>query len=189
MGVLLRDVRPEDKEQMRTWRNKPAVSQYMYTDHHIAPEEHERWFKSILTDPARRYWIIVSDDRDVGTLNLMNIDLTNKHCYFGWYIGEESERGKGVGIATEFLLLCHVFEELKLNKLYAEVLVSNVPVVTLYKSMGFKEEGLLRQHIFKGGKPEDVVTMGILQEEWATIKPQIEERLREAQSRRARASS
>jgi len=189
MAVHLRDVRPEDKERMRTWRNKPAVSQYMYTDHYVTPEEHERWFGGIGTDPTRHYWIIVSDERDVGVLNLMNIDRTNQRCYFGWYIGEESERGKGVGIATEYLLLCHVLEELKLNKLCAEVLVSNVPVVTLHKSMGFKEEGLLRQHVFKGGKPADVVTMGILREEWLAIKPQVEERLREAQSRRARPSS
>ena len=43
-NVELRPLNSGDKDRMLAWRNSPEVSAYMYTDHLIAPEEHERWF-------------------------------------------------------------------------------------------------------------------------------------------------
>jgi RimJ/RimL family protein N-acetyltransferase len=59
--ITLRDVRPEDADKLRTWRNLPQISKYMYKDHYITAEEHEAWFCSALTDSTRWYWIISCD--------------------------------------------------------------------------------------------------------------------------------
>lgn len=56
--MKLRDVCREDAEMLRTWRNLPEISRYMYTDHFITAKEHEAWFRRALSAPARRYWII-----------------------------------------------------------------------------------------------------------------------------------
>ena len=59
--VELRPIRPDDKARLLAWRNSPDVAAYMYTDHQISADEHERWFAGIEGDARRLYWIIALD--------------------------------------------------------------------------------------------------------------------------------
>jgi UDP-4-amino-4,6-dideoxy-N-acetyl-beta-L-altrosamine N-acetyltransferase len=174
----LRDIQASDKDMLRRWRNLPEVANYMFTDHEISAEEHERWFHSIFGDPTSRYWIITSDDEDVGVANICGIDPQNRRCFWGFYLSSPNVRGKGVGAYVEYFVLRYVFEELGLNRLCGEVLATNDKVVQMHKGFGFKQEGYYRQHVLKGGKPLDVVAIAMLREEWQAQKPEIEERLR-----------
>jgi UDP-4-amino-4,6-dideoxy-N-acetyl-beta-L-altrosamine N-acetyltransferase len=176
--ILLRDVAPHDQEQIREWRNNPEIRKYMYTDHEIGLEEHRAWFARILHDPSCKYWIIVYDGKDVGVANLYNIDIRNRRCYWGFYIGSK-ERLRGVGSFAEFLVLRFVFDELKLQKLCGEVLATNQAVINMHKKFGFSEEGLFRKHVFKGNSFADVVCIGLLREEWEAKKAEIEVKLKE----------
>lgn len=176
--ISLRDVQPEDKDMIRNWRNLPEVRKYMYTDHEISPEEHERWFQGIAGDPTRKYWIIVLDDEDVGLVNLYDIDPRNKRCYWAFYVASPSTRGRGVGSFVEYSTLHYVFDELRFNKLCCEVLTSNQPVIDMHRSFGFVQEGFYRRHICKGGRFVDVVALAMLTEEWAANRQGIEVRLR-----------
>ena len=175
----LRDVHPEDREKILEWRNLPKVADYMYTDHAISPEEHAAWFSRVLKDPTYKYWVIVCDGEDVGLANLCAIDRINQRCYWGFYIAGTNVRGKGVGSHVEYMILNYVFEELKLEKLCGEVLSFNQDVVDMHSSFGFVQEGLLRKHVLKQGVLNDVVCIGILKDEWAARRPQVEQRLRE----------
>lgn len=175
----LRDVRPEDKQMLLEWRNLPEVAKYMYTDHIITQEEHDRWFETAMKDPSRRYWIIVCDGKDVGLVNIYGIDHQNRRCTWAFYIASPDVRGKGVGSFVEYSILRYVFDELKLNKLCCEVLAFNEAVVNMHKGFGFKQEGLYREHIIKGGQPHDVVALAMLHSEWKELKPDIENRLRQ----------
>jgi UDP-4-amino-4,6-dideoxy-N-acetyl-beta-L-altrosamine N-acetyltransferase len=176
--ISFRDLRPDDKEMIRAWRNMPEVGKYMYSDHVITPEEHDRWFQRIESDPSCRYWIIVCDSEDVGLVNLYAIDQRNRRCYWAFYIISPNVRGKGVGSLAEYFIFNYVFEELKLNKLCCEVLAFNQPVVDMHKSFGFVQEGLFRKHVFKQEQPHDVVCLGLLREEWDASKARLEEKLR-----------
>ena len=176
--VRLRDLRPEDKEKIRDWRNQPSVAQYQYTDHTITAEEHEKWFARAVSDPTARYWIITWNGEDVGLANLYDINRRSQRGYWAFYLAQDGFRGKGIGSAVEYLVLLHVFEELRLNKLCCEVLASNPAVVQMHKSFGFREEGRFRQHVVKGGKPADVHCLGMLRGEWLECRPLIEEQIR-----------
>jgi UDP-4-amino-4,6-dideoxy-N-acetyl-beta-L-altrosamine N-acetyltransferase len=176
--IGLRDLWPEDKAMLLRWRNLPEVSRYMYTDHVITVEEHDRWFQGIPSDPTRRYWIITLKDEPVGLVNLYQIDSQNKRCYWAFYVAGENARGKGVGSFVEYTVLRTVFSELQLNKLCCEVLAVNTAVINMHRYFGFSEEGRLRQHIIKDGKLYEVVSMAILRKEWELHRPVVEERLR-----------
>ena len=65
----------------------------------------------------------------------------------------------------------HVFSELGFNKLWCEVLIENEPVWRLHESFGFRREALYRAHVWKAGRPLDVVGMGLLAEDWAQVRP------------------
>jgi len=175
--IELRDVRETDREQLMAWRNLPEVSAYMYTDHQISVEEHNAWFDRAMKDPTRRYWIIVCDAEDVGLANVIDIDEKNSRCYWAFYISSPNVRGKGVGSFVEYSVLKYVFEDLKLNKLCCEVLGFNETVVNMHQRFGFKQEGILREHVVKSDGKHDVVCLGLLRDEWDEVKPGIEARL------------
>ena len=172
--IELRDLRPQDSEQLRQWRNSPEVAAYMYTDHEISPEEHAAWFAGIEGDPTRKYWIIVYKGEDVGLVNLAGIDMKNRRSYWAFYVASPTARGLGVGSFVEWAILGYAFDNLKLNKLCAEVLSTTPTVVALHKRFGFVEEGRLRQHIIKNGQFVDVVTLGLLASEWEQVKPSLQ---------------
>jgi UDP-4-amino-4,6-dideoxy-N-acetyl-beta-L-altrosamine N-acetyltransferase len=176
--ISLRDILPEDREAIRQWRNDPEVRRYMYTDHEIGVQEHCAWFARIVHDPTCRYWVISCDGESVGLLYLHDIDIRNKHCYWGFYTSGPSVRGKGVGSFAEFFVLRHVFEELQFHKLCGEVLASNQAVINMHKKFGFVQDGVLRRHILKDGVFEDVVCISILREEWDAKKAELELKLR-----------
>ncbi len=177
--IHLRDIRPEDEDRLREWRNRPEVAKYMYTDHHISGEEHGRWFKRTMADPTSRYWIIVCNDKDVGVVNIFNLDRRHQRCYWAFYIAEQELRGKGVGSFVEYSVLKYVFDQLQLRKLCCEVLAFNEPVIEMHRKFGFQLEGRLRAHVMKGGQPSDVYCLSILREEWQAEKSRIEEQLRQ----------
>jgi UDP-4-amino-4,6-dideoxy-N-acetyl-beta-L-altrosamine N-acetyltransferase len=169
----LRDFRAEDQEMIRGWRNHPETAKYMYTDHEITPEEHEKWFEKVQRDASCRYWIIQNDGLDIGVLGIVQIDQHNQHCYWAFYLDPDVRR-KGAGSFAEISVLRYVFDELNLEKLCGEVLAFNEAVLAMHKRFGFIQEGVLRRHIFKQGQWHDVVTIGILREEWQAIRPEIE---------------
>ena len=178
MSLRLRLLTPEDSDRVLAWRNSPQVSAYMYSDHRIAQDEHDRWLAGALGLPDRRYWIIETDGAPVGLANLARIDAAARRCEWAYYLGEASTRGQGLGARIEYIVLRHVFETRGLNKLWCEVLLENEGVWKLHESFGFRREALLRQHIWKNGAPRDVVGLGLLADDWAAVREASRERLR-----------
>ncbi len=175
--VTLRPVRDDDRERLLSWRNLPEVRRFMFRDGEISPEEHQRWFAGLLGDPTREYWIIEVDGHPLGAANLYDIDFENGRTYWGLYLADEAVRGQGIGSITEYLVLRHAFEELKLNKLVAEVVAFNEPALRMYESFGYHRDGVLRQHIKRGGVHHDVMVFSLLRAEWEESREDILERL------------
>ena len=170
-------LRSEDLELVREWRNSPEVSQYMYTENFISKEQQEKWFEKIQQDESSKYWMIKYEDKNLGVANIVDIDRRNSKCNWGFYLGNSSIRGKGIGAKVEFNVLNYVFEELKLNKLVGEVFSFNEKVVKMHEKFGFRREGFLRNHIYKNDKFHDVVVIGLLSSEWNQIKKEVESRI------------
>jgi UDP-4-amino-4,6-dideoxy-N-acetyl-beta-L-altrosamine N-acetyltransferase len=142
----------------------------MYTDHAISEEEHRRWFAAMLAAPDRRYWMIQDDGSPVGLANVVGIDLKRRRCEWAYYLGEASVRGRGVGAAVEFAVIEHVFNTLGMHKLWCEVLLENEAVWKLHVSFGFIREALYRDHVWKAGRFQDVVGLGLLDSDWAKVR-------------------
>lgn len=177
-AVTLRLANADDRDRLLDWRNQPDVARWMYSDHVITPDEHQRWLTAALNDSSRRYWIIQLDGEPVGLANLVDISAVNRKASWAYYLASPAVRGRGVGSYVEFFVIEHVFTELGLAKLCCEVLVENETVCQIHESFGFQREALLRQHVWKAGQPLDVVGLGLLAQDWARIRPQIVERLR-----------
>jgi UDP-4-amino-4,6-dideoxy-N-acetyl-beta-L-altrosamine N-acetyltransferase len=179
-AVRLRRVEAADSARLLAWRNSPEVAAYMYSDHQISQAEHEAWFAAAMAAEDRRYWIIEADGAPVGLANLAKIDSAARRCEWAYYLGNPAMRGRGIGAQVEYIVLRHVFEDLGLNKLWCEVLAENTPVIRLHERFGFKAEAHLREHVFKAGRFQDVVGLGLLRAEWEARRAAVEDRLARA---------
>ena len=177
MSVHLRRLLALDGARVLAWRNSPEVAAHMYSDHAIDEPEHALWLEAALTRPDRCYWIIQLDGAPVGLANLAGIDLEASRCEWAFYLADPAIRGRGVGAAVEYLVLSHVFEGRRLDKLWCEVLAANTAVVSLHERFGFTREALFRDHVRKAGVFQDVVGLGLLRREWPKVKAAAEGRL------------
>ncbi len=169
--IILKPLQYEDIELVRNWRNSEEVSQYMYTDSEISEERQKQWFESVKKDFTQKYWLIIHKDKKLGVANLYNIKDNFKTTYWGFYLGDTSVRGQGVGKKVEFNMLKMVFDDMQYNKLLCEVFVSNDAVIKMHEKFGFRREGYFRQHILKNNTYHDVVSMAMLKSEWLKLKP------------------
>jgi RimJ/RimL family protein N-acetyltransferase len=64
------------------------------------------------------------------------------------------------------LLLKHGFATLNLHLIYLRVYEDNQRAIRAYEKAGFKDEGRLRQMIYKDGDYLDVIFMSVLHTEW-----------------------
>ena len=158
-----------DIELVRNWRNSPDVATHMYNETHISSEQQLKWFDKIDNDNTCRYWIIEYGGVKIGLAYLTAIDNTLSSCYWGFYLGNLSVRGGGIGSKIEFNVLEYVFNELQLNKLRCEVFVNNDKVIKMHEKFGFRREAYYREHCMKFDKKLDVVGLAILRSEWSVL--------------------
>lgn len=180
MGRSLRALRLADAPLLLDWRNRPAVSRFMFTEQRIAPEEHEAWIGRALERGDAHYWIMRLGDSDVGFVSVTDIDLRQQTCSWALYVAEDSARGHGMGAFATYSVLCHVFDQLGLRKLSCEVLAFNTVALGLYERFGFVREGCFREHILKPEGAVDVFRMAILAREWEGAKEEHRQRLTDA---------
>lgn len=81
-------------------------------------------------------------------------------------IGPE-DQNKGLGRRAMTALLTIAFGELDLHKVEVHVFAFNTRAIQLCTSLGFVEEGRLRERILHAGHRHDEVVMGMLHTEWA----------------------
>jgi RimJ/RimL family protein N-acetyltransferase len=106
------------------------------------------------------------DDLLVGSCQLHSISQIHRSAELQIRIGRDEARGKGLGKDACELLLKHAFSDLNLNRVHLHVLASNVIAINLYLSIGFREEGRLRESVYIDGGWQDVLMMGILRREY-----------------------
>lgn len=173
MSLEFENILDADKElveQVRQWRNNKDVSRFMYTNHYIAKEEHQKWINKLKTDKTAKAWIIIYNRKPVGLASLSDIDYENKITDWGFYIADETMRGKGIGSAALYKLMSRVFDEMEFKKMKTMVLDNNKIAIKLYEKMVFKKEGKLKQQLERDGKLVNVIIMGISKEKWNDIK-------------------
>jgi UDP-4-amino-4,6-dideoxy-N-acetyl-beta-L-altrosamine N-acetyltransferase len=165
--IELRELADEDAERLFLWRRAPAVRRWMCARPAPSLDEHLIWFQALRGDRDSRGWIVTEDERAVGFVMLKGAADCDSRAEWGWYIGEDDARGRGVGRVAQALALDRAFGDLALHKLTAEILTDNVVALEIQAAAGFRREGLLRAHVRKGGVYRDVIVLGLLAGEWA----------------------
>jgi UDP-4-amino-4,6-dideoxy-N-acetyl-beta-L-altrosamine N-acetyltransferase len=173
------DASDELREIVRNWRNNPNVSQYMITNHYISPEEHRRWIENLRTRTTAKAWVIRFDGKPVGVVSLTNINLKERTAEWGFYIADESVRGKGIGSKVLYQLMNYVFDTLHLQTLRTMVLGNNPLALNLYEKFGFRKELAEPRSLQRDTKTIEVLTMAISRDEWVHARTTLQKDIKE----------
>lgn len=84
----------------------------------------------------------------------------------GLWIGEKFQ-GKGYGAEAIAQILKYGFEDLKMEKIEAQIFVGNLASRRVFEKNGFRLEGTTRKYSLKRGKYLDAWSMGITKEEFS----------------------
>jgi [ribosomal protein S5]-alanine N-acetyltransferase len=100
----------------------------------------------------------------IGSIGLI-INKRFNHAELGYWIGKKYWNN---GYCTEAAraMFEFAFNQLDLNKVIANHISRNSSSGKVMRKIGMKKEGLLKEHVIKWDKYEDVVIYGILKEEW-----------------------
>ena len=160
--------REEHAKLIYSWRIKPHITKFALTDMEEDFEKHKKWLKKIIKDESCKYWIISFEGKNIGAVNLSDIDFLNKRCTAGCYIGEK----EFIGLGALFLppVYDYVFKKLKLNKIYGEVLEGNDLILGIHEFHGWRNVGVYKNHVIKSGKYFDVHLVELLSTEWKNYR-------------------
>lgn len=164
--VVIRPVETGDLERMVQLRADPRVWTQLGDVRMIGIEDQRDWFERVRRNPSRRYYVLCTDSIPfLGVVRTDEIDHLNRSMRVGGDILPEYW-GKGYGTQMFALLEEYCFNVLNMNRLWLLVLDSNVAARRLYAKAGFREEGRMRQALFRNGRYEDYVMMSLLRAEW-----------------------
>ncbi|MGZ6260833.1 MAG: GNAT family N-acetyltransferase, partial [Candidatus Limnocylindrales bacterium] len=130
--------------------------------------EVEQFFKTRLLSPEALAYAIHErpSDRLVGITTFSALDPDNGSALFHITIGERDAWGRGMGTESTELMLEHAFVRLGLHRVGLSVFAFNERAIRAYRKVGFREEGRLREAIWRDGRYWDELQMGILADEW-----------------------
>jgi UDP-4-amino-4,6-dideoxy-N-acetyl-beta-L-altrosamine N-acetyltransferase len=151
-------------EQVLRWRTSAEVTRHLFTDIPFDMEKQRQWFARVSADPTCCHWLIRWRDRDVGLAHLAAIDDQAQHCNCGFYLGE-SDAGR-IGGAILPGIINHVFGEMGYRKIWGEVMAGNAQVRQMHEVLGYREVGILTDHVHKNGQWHDVHVFEMMRDDW-----------------------
>lgn len=147
------------------WRNESYENFYEYP---FSNYKQGIWFEEYIKSGDLVFIIYKRDSYKtiMGSVGLSKIDNRNKNAEFGRFLIDKKFRGKGFGKKAIFIILDYAFNHLNLHSIYLDTFKSNIKIIDFYEKVGFKQEGIKREHIYKNGKYNDLVNMRILKMEY-----------------------
>jgi RimJ/RimL family protein N-acetyltransferase len=135
------------------------------------------------TVEAQTNWIIRSEQagelnfimeyrgEPVGMIALLDLKQIHKNAQMGRLLIGEPEKVGNAPVAFEAdLLLCdYAFDTLGLHKIYGDVLEDNVAMLRTRLYLGYKKDGLLRDHSNYNGVYKNTTAVSLLEDEYRQI--------------------
>ena len=149
----IRLIEPKDLENVRKLHNDSETLKWLSDTHIVSQYEQILWFQKIQSSShIRRYVVELLESKElVGVFRLDNIDVENKSAYVGLDIAVDYRR-RGFALETYSAMNLYLFDKFKFNRLSLTTLANNYAAISLYKKLGYRKEGVMREAFYKNGK-------------------------------------
>lgn len=165
----------EDLDVYAGWLNDSETTLFMGSGRFPATRESLKGYIERSTGNSAGMLLgifLIKEGMHIGNITLQQIDWRNRSAEIGILIGDKGSRAKGYGKEAIRLITHHAFMRLNLRKLYAGVIEGNTPSLKAFEKIGFKVEGVLREHFYLDGKYIDCFRMGLLRPEFISAGPE-----------------
>ena len=171
MMVEIRKARYEDCEAFVQWENDEEVIKYLSIPRGKTLEMTIREFIQRESDDSVMDFGVYYQDKIIGRAFLSRYDrVSHSIDITRIYLGDSSNRGKGLGTDMMKLLMHYCFENLNLNRVTLDYLDGN-PAQKIYRNLGFVDEGIARVAGFKDGVYHNYNLMSMLKKEYRALYP------------------
>ena len=167
--VTLRPLSLNDVKNFCEWLDDGEVTTFLTVHEMPKPsikEEREWITKAKSSKTGVHLAIDAVDGQHIGSISLLNINQYHKNAEFGIMIGHKKYWGRGYGTEAIKLMIDYGFKKLKLHKISLNFIAYNARGQKAYQKVGFKNEGKLRENIYRNGHWHDSILMSILQKEY-----------------------
>jgi [ribosomal protein S5]-alanine N-acetyltransferase len=125
-----------------------------------------RYAEDWRADQGYNFFIFTHDDALVGGVGLSNVRRgVAETASLGYWIGEAFAR-QGLMTAALPLVLHFSFDRLRLHRVEAACLPTNIPSRALLARIGFQQEGYARQYLCIAGKWQDHLLFAMVRDDW-----------------------
>lgn len=156
-----------DAERLYTWRRSPRVARSLIGDPPADMASHLAWLSRVLSSQDRWLWIVVSGERKIGQVNIIDLDPVARDCEWGYYLGEDAALGLG-GLIPPYIYN-FLFFELGLVSLRATVLSNNPDVLDLHDYHGYRKCGQEPADIVRDGQSLERHRLILTREAWLSL--------------------
>ncbi len=150
--MKLRELQKKDADRMLSWMHSEK-SRYIFAKdfNNFTKDDVISFINKKNTSENINYACVDDDDNYLGTISLKNIDYENKNAEYAISFMEEAQGTGAASYATKEILKL-AFNDLKLKKVYLDVLETNKRANAFYKKTGFIYEGKFEKHILKNNQ-------------------------------------
>lgn len=155
--IKIRKLEEKDIGFMLEWMHDHETLSIFQNNFLLVDENAAKKFINNSFSNVEQHFAIVDDNDDeyLGTISLKNINEKNKNAEYAISTRKKA-RGKGINALATDLILSYGFNELKLHKIYLNVLSTNKRAIGFYKKCGFVYEGTFQEHLYINDKYYDL---------------------------------
>ncbi|WP_042222173.1 GNAT family N-acetyltransferase [Oceanobacillus manasiensis] len=166
--LLLRLFEKSDAETIAELCNNINIYQNtLYLPYPYSVEDALTWMEPhrerFIADKSYEFAVTDKENGQLyGAIALSN-NRAFQHGEIAYWIGEPFW-GKGYATEAAQAIVQFAFEEKKLHKVFARYFGTNPASGRVLQKIGMKEEGILKEHVRKGNRYEDLIHYGMLNE-------------------------
>jgi RimJ/RimL family protein N-acetyltransferase len=165
--VRLRAREETDVDNIHRWMNDWETIKYLGARYPRSKAFERQWLAAGDPAYANAQFIVetLADSRPIGWLGLHHATPENGCADLGIAIGERDLLEGGYGTDAMRAACRYGFEMMNLHRIQLTVYDWNPRAIRVYEKVGFQREGTIRDGIFKAGRWNDLVFMGLLRDE------------------------
>ncbi len=154
------------------WFNDAEVTRFMQKHYHPnTPEQQLDYYRrEVVGNPGKLQLGVVPSGEDhlVGVVSLSRIDHLNQKAEIALVMGNPNYRNMRHTLEAMKLTIEHGFDTLNLRRIHGGTLARDWALL-LCRTLGFREEGVLRQDVYKDGAFQDIHLVAVLRDDYRAL--------------------